>query len=153
MAASSFETETRRSSPVPEGPGAGCFSAAPLRDPNSRPTIRSTTRRPRRRRFERNQSDQLVSPRLDERLGVSGFLQGPSELIAQARFLVDIELVGARELFGAGEDGMMRISQPLGGLLVVRLQARGGRALDEFGGDRLRQLVDILSIEPLQNRP
>src|SRR5258708_6738430 len=34
----------------------------------------------------RNQRDQFVGPRLDERLGVSGFLQRPPELIAQASF-------------------------------------------------------------------
>src|SRR5207247_5354126 len=84
--------------------------------------------------------------------GVSSLLQRPSELVAQARLPIDIELVGTRELLGAGEDRVVRISQPLGCPLIVRVQICGGRALDKFRRDRLRKLVDLLRIEPLKNR-
>src|SRR2546429_6657756 len=60
----------------------------------------------------------------------------PYTTLFRSRFLVDVELVGTRKLLGAGEDCVMRISEPLGRLLIMRVQTRGGHALDEFRRDR-----------------
>src|SRR5690349_6286440 len=102
-----------------------------------------------RARHERHHGQELESQGIDEVGRVRRFQERPLDAVAQARLLVDVEVVAASEILDAAEDRVVRLPQLLGRFLRRYLHSGGRVPLDQIRDDRIGEFVDLSDFEPV----